>query len=160
MVTNVGGIAMNGSGASLSVTNATGQGNLYLGRAGALTIGGSNGWGGNTLILSNQIFATTVASTIGNGSSNNVLTLLTNVVWNAGAQAITVGSAAALSNQLTLNGGSVSNAGAVIVGSGAGANFNSLIITNGGQFVSAGASVIIGSGAANSSVTSKLRRAS
>jgi len=68
VVTNVGGIAMNGSGTSLSATNATGQGNFFLGTNGALNIGGTAGWGGNTLILSNQSFATTAASTIGNGS--------------------------------------------------------------------------------------------
>ena len=43
---------------------------------------------GNSLTFSNQtVTNTTGASVIGSGSSNNVLTILTNTVWNGGAQA-------------------------------------------------------------------------
>ena len=149
VLTNVGGIAMNGSGASLLLTNATGQGNLYLDSAGALTVGGVAGWGGNTLIISNQTFSTAAANTIGNNSSNNALTILTNTVWNTGAQALTIGTGPATGDVLTVNGGIVTNAGAVVIGNSATSIGNSLAISNGGQFFSGNLTVGNAVGASN-----------
>ncbi|MCE9559031.1 MAG: hypothetical protein K8R88_08780, partial [Armatimonadetes bacterium] len=142
VLTNIGGVTMNDAGRSLFITNATGARNLILGTGGSFMIGNSNGFGGDSLTISNQTYTSTADSIIGNGSSNNFLTILANTIWNGGGSNLTIGSGLATGNVLTIFAGTVTNAGAVTVGTGPGALFNSLSITNGGQLYSQGASVI------------------
>ena len=156
-VTNVGGLGLLGRGLSFMLTNNILMGDgvdvltarVYL-AGGSLTVG-TTGLGDNSLTISNQTFRTGAASLIGNGASNNVLTILANTVWDGGAAGLTIGTGAATGNVLTVNGGSATNNGAVVIGASAAADGNSLVITNGGQM--GGSTVTIGSvaGATNNS---------
>ncbi|MCG3147212.1 MAG: hypothetical protein PCFJNLEI_00650 [Verrucomicrobiae bacterium] len=70
------------------------------------------------------------ATTIGNGSSSNTVTVLSDATWNLLAGNLTVGSGTATGNVLTINGGGVLEASGLVTGTGAG----NLITNFGGVF--------------------------
>ncbi|MEI8063350.1 MAG: hypothetical protein WCH84_04720, partial [Verrucomicrobiota bacterium] len=115
---------------------------------GAITVGGSGG-GFNTMTVTNATVLST-SLTIGNGSSNNTVSLqgADNSIWNLRGGAVTVGTGLASNNVLNI-GGTFTNVGLVTVGS-AGASANSLTITNGGTFL--GNRVIVGTGGSTGNV--------
>jgi len=102
---------------------------------GAIIIG-NTGSGYNSMTVSNAKLFTSVASTIGTGSSNNTATLLAGATWNLGNTALTIGTGTATGNVLTVNGGSLTNVGTVVIGNSLGSVGNSLTISNGGTFTS------------------------
>ena len=152
-LTNVGGIVIADANRTLLLTNATGSParNIILGNGGSISVGDSLGWGNNTLLISNQTFKTTGASQVGNGSSNNILTIFGNTVWDGNGGGLTIGTGAATGNVLTVNGGVATNNGAVVIGGTGGSSGNSLVITSGGQM--AGTTVSIGATAPASNNT-------
>ncbi|MEI8063000.1 MAG: hypothetical protein WCH84_02945, partial [Verrucomicrobiota bacterium] len=148
MLTNVGGIILGGANQTFTLTNASGtlERNIILGTGGSISVGDTAGWGGNTLLISNQVFKTTGASYVGSGSSNNTLTILADTVWNNGSAGLTVGTGAATGNIVTISSGVVSNLGALTIGATAGSIGNSFLLNNGGMVSNAGA-VVLGGGA-------------
>ena len=149
--TNIGGVSMGDIGTRLSL------GSWNLSPTNALNVGTAAGLGNNSLTLSNQNYTSTSASTIGSGSSNNVLTVSANTIWNGGAQTITVGSSGGTGNQLALmGGGMITNVGVgIIVGTGAGSSGNSVLVDGSSSkvFVSGGKSTIGGANASSNTVT-------
>ncbi len=110
---------------------------------------GSPGLGNNSVTLSNQTTITSsAASTIGLGSSNNFLNLIGGVVWNGGAQGLTIGSGTAFNNAVTNNGSVLTNMGVIGIGLATGSLSNSLTIFNGGQLLAG--NINVGSNSAGS----------
>jgi len=139
-VVNAGGLGLLGNGLTFSLTNniLTGTG-LNVMSARVSLVGGSitlAGLGNNTLTFSNQLYTSSGPSLIGNGSSNNVLTVLADTVWNGGGANLTNGFGAAVNNVLINSGGSMTNFGTVIIGASAGSVSNGIVINNGGTFTS------------------------
>jgi len=56
---------------------------MFMTTGSTINVGTRSGWVANPG-LSNQNYVGNALSTIGNGSSNNVLTVLTNTTWNLG----------------------------------------------------------------------------
>ena len=158
--TNVGGIILGGVNQTFTLTNASGSAgrNIILGTGGSISVGDTAGLGTNTLIISNQTFQTTGANLIGNGSSNNALTILANTTWDGSRSNLTLGVGAAASNSFTITGGVVTNFGVLnVAGNSTGSGtltFNSgtlgvaqLIVTNvvlGGVTLAGGRGSMIG----------------
>jgi len=127
-LTNIGGVSLGDIGTSMTLAHQN------LSSGGALNIGTTAGQGGNTLTISNQTYTATAASTLGAGSSNNALTVGGGVVWNNGAQTLTVGNGMATGNVLWLDGGAlVTNATTLSVGVAGGCG-NSVTVGNGAQY--------------------------
>ncbi|MCG3146684.1 MAG: hypothetical protein PCFJNLEI_00118 [Verrucomicrobiae bacterium] len=143
-ISGMGSLQKSGS-AMLTLTNDYTVGGGVTVTAGTLTLAGGNlttrnftvSGGNTTLRLSNEVVSTKAGATttVGNGSSNNLLTVLADTVWDGNAGSLTVGSGSATGNVLTINGGIVTNFGTVTVG---GTTGNSLIVTNGGWLATRG----------------------
>ena len=112
---------------------------------GAITVGGA-GSGFNTMSVTNANLWTS-GLTIGNGSSNNTLSVL-NSTWNLGNNNLFVGLGQSTGNVLTVNGGTLTN-GAITVG-GAGSGFNTMSVTNANLWTSG---LTIGSGSSNNTLS-------
>ena len=132
--TNIGGITLANIGQTFALTNDAGSGrNMFLGTGGGLNVGATAGLGTNSLLIDNQVYTSTAVSIIGNGSSNNTLTILSNTLWNAGGKDLTIGNGAATGNVMTVNGGTVTNVGKIFNI----ANSCSLVVSNGGRLYAA-----------------------
>ncbi|MCG3147856.1 MAG: hypothetical protein PCFJNLEI_01297 [Verrucomicrobiae bacterium] len=105
---------------------------------GPVLIGTGAGAGNNTVTVSNFVITANAASLIGNGTSNNLVTVLTNTSWNLGANTLAIGTSGT-GNVLTINGGTVASSASLNLFSGSTTKGNSLIITNGGWFITTGA---------------------
>ncbi|MCG3150461.1 MAG: hypothetical protein PCFJNLEI_03947 [Verrucomicrobiae bacterium] len=132
-VVQAGGLGLFGNGLTYTMTNnvlsSTGA-NVMNARVswvgGSITLAGL---GNNSLTLSNQLYTASGASFVGNGASNNMMTVLADTVWNGGGQNLTVGNNAANGNVLTVAGGQLTNFGLVAVGVGGG-SVNTMTLTN------------------------------
>ena len=118
-----------GPGSSNNSYNVVGLNGAVTVSNNLITVGGGGG-SFNTLTITNA----TVLSrglAVGNGSSNNTVTVQGNVTWNVLGGVINIGNAAnSLSNTLSITGATVSNAGLVTVGGAVGnGGFNQLTIT-------------------------------
>jgi len=174
VLSNVTGLAV-GSGGASSVLGAdynslivtsSGSG-LFMTSAGTIDVGGMHnanpGGSGNTVILSNSVLWGSLpangGASIGNGSSNNILTLLDNTVWNNNGGTLSLGGnsggsgAAGTNNVLTVSGALLTNFSLVSIGGRANAARNQMLIQNGGSLSNV-TSVVVGnfSGATGNSL--------
>ena len=101
--------------------------------------------------LQSSLNSFSVIDSGGISTTNNLVSVLTNGIWNLMGGGLNVGSAGT-GNVLVINGGVVTNGSAsIFIGTGnSGAAFNTLTISNGGKLFSTGA-VVMGLGA-NSNV--------
>ncbi|MCG3147532.1 MAG: hypothetical protein PCFJNLEI_00972 [Verrucomicrobiae bacterium] len=167
ILSNVTGLVVGGSAAGVSVLGAndnslivtsSGSG-FFMTSAGTINVGGVNnatpGGSLNTVILSNSVLIGSLpangGASIGNGSSNNILTLLANSVWNNNGGTLNVGGnsggagLAGTNNLLTLNGALLTNMSLLSIGGRAFASGNQVVVEN-GAIISNSTAVVVGSG--------------
>ena len=135
----------NGAGASNNSYNVGGLGaTLSTVSNGTITVGNTAA-GFNTMTVTNANLWSS-GLFIGAGSSNNTVSVYSNVTWNLLGKSLSVGTNAATGNSLTINGGMITNLSGATgfgnsgleIGYTVGANGNSLTLTNGGQIFLSG----------------------
>ena len=115
---------------------------------GAITVGAA-GAGFNMMTVTNaQLWSG--ALTVGNGGSNNTVTVLSNATWNMLGTAGTVGSGSATGNVLVVNGGVMTNVNGITLGANASFGNTLTINSNGAKFFYGGEQPNVGSLAGSS----------